>query len=1308
MKAIIVSLGLLLSPAHPALDGCRAWGELVECPATVSHRLPAAYTPPPIDATARLAGASDTWWCKVSAELAAAEYHPSFTPDGLQAANRAHNLRTHFRENGVEVVPRMSDRGVPTWRFAWMAARCARAGQVQATDLPILQANGSRVTYEHDGWSEWYENTSQGLEQGLTIERRPPGEGEMYVSGQLSAGLRPELNQDNGAIDFFDRHGAHVLRYGELKVWDALGVTLPSRLEVLGAATVAIVIDDRGAEYPLMVDPLLTSPAWTGEGDQAGAAFGCSVASAGDVNRDGFSDVIVGACNFDVGAGDEGRVFVYHGSPTGLGTTPAWTADGAQQGESFGSAVATAGDVDGDGFSDVIVGAPGYDNAEVGEGRALVYHGSENGLSGSPDWSAEGNQTGASFGGAVATAGDVNGNGIDDVIVGAPGYSNSQAGEGKAFVYYGLAAGLPASPDWSWESNHTGGSFGCAVGTAGDVNGDGIADVIVGASGFFDSKGRAFAFHGSSPGGLAASPAWTRDGDQAGWAFGTALATAGDVNGDGVDDVIVGAPRADNEKGRALVYYGSIPSGLGSVDWTCPGNQNGAEFGGAVGAAGDVNGDGLADVIVGARYYDHGETDEGLVFVYEASETGLPASPTWTAECNQAFAGFGASVGTAGDVNRDGLSDVIIGALAHDNVEGDEGRALVYHGWWGPCPIFTPTIGRFADNFPITNGNIMTTPARLDGAHSATMDLVELESQQRWVRSDSAFVYAVRDNAAVYFRFRVIPGPCQSLLHPFFMAYAPNAWHAARMDTAQAHGTGQTVRGSYMTCFHESDPRNGTYWSGMPSPTEPGDDILPDGVLTAGTRVQYFFELRDATTSQVVATFPAAMNCTPIGTAECYRFLWLETGVLPELNSSCDGSYAHNTLIINDFADNDVPGVATEMRQRLVDILSSLGIDFDIYDHVGSNYVNSYDGIGRREDRVTQQPRPPYNGATDLQLAGYDCIWYYSGLSTEGTLSDRRTLSLFGGQPSCDQQKLETWLAGCSTPNRVLVLEGLGWASDIASHTTNGSAFLTNRGIDVLASDYAELFNDYRLGARVKGYAPNMAFDEGEIFGSGCPGACPPCGDRLPIDVFEAGTGTIPMVNFVESLEGCASPPDCSDDVNRPGWLAVTQRLKPTHPCERSIAMSFPYTYLYPLDCSPAPDENDIDDFVINGQNAWLLIDLFQWAGLPINPNPIGVSEQSIGLREVALYPAAPNPANPSTKMRYVLPERARVSLRIYDLNGRVVRSLVDAVQEPQYEPFEVTWNGLNDDGQQVASGVFFYKLQVAGRTLSQKLVVLK
>ena len=106
--------------------------------------------------------------------------------------------------------------------------------------------------------------------------------------------------------------------------------------------------------------------------------------------------------------------------------------------------MATAGDVNGDGYSDVIVGAPRYDNGQTDEGRAFVYHGSAAGLAPPPAWTAEGNQAGADFGGSVATAGDVNGDGYSDVIVGAPVYDNGQTDEGRAFVYHGSAAGLGA------------------------------------------------------------------------------------------------------------------------------------------------------------------------------------------------------------------------------------------------------------------------------------------------------------------------------------------------------------------------------------------------------------------------------------------------------------------------------------------------------------------------------------------------------------------------------------------------------------------------------------------------------------------------------------------------------------------------------------------------------------------------------------------------------------------------------------------------------------------------------------------------
>ena len=119
------------------------------------------------------------------------------------------------------------------------------------------------------------------------------------------------------------------------------------------------------------------------------------MATAGDVNGDGYADVIVGAPNYDNGQTDEGRAFVYHGSASGLSTTANWTAESDQASAYFGYSVATAGDVNGDGYADVIVGAPNYDNGQTDEGRAFVYHGSASGLSTTANWTAESDQASA-------------------------------------------------------------------------------------------------------------------------------------------------------------------------------------------------------------------------------------------------------------------------------------------------------------------------------------------------------------------------------------------------------------------------------------------------------------------------------------------------------------------------------------------------------------------------------------------------------------------------------------------------------------------------------------------------------------------------------------------------------------------------------------------------------------------------------------------------------------------------------------------------------------------------------------------------
>ncbi len=633
------------------------------------------------------AGIDPGWYGQVLKDIQTSEYHITRQEQAgaYQSPNRAQNLRFTYFDDGFAAAPR--ERGDHGWKVRMALSSFGRTTR-QETFLPgQLLASGDQAQMAGSGLTIRYKNGPEGMRQDFVIEQAPLDQGElMLVFSVEKSSVNFECSDGQGLSFVMDRPGgAAVYSYSDLKVYDAGGQTLPGRFQRTGEDGFAIVVDDSRAAYPVTIDPLSTSPNWTAESNQDSAYYGRSVAPAGDINGDGYSDVIIGAYYFDNGQANEGRAFVYHGSASGLSATANWTAEPNQANAYFGASVATAGDVNGDGYSDVVIGAYAYDNSQTDEGRAFVYHGSASGLSAGASWSSGSGQYGAYFGYSVAPAGDVNGDGFSDLIVGAPNFSNGQSNEGRAFVYHGSASGLSATADWTAESNQADSYYGRAAATAGDLNGDGYSDVIVGAFRYDNGQtdeGRAFAYHGSAS-GLSAAANWTAESDQANAYFGLSVATAGDVNGDGYSDVVVGARSYDNgqtDEGRAYVYHGSSTGLSPSPNWTAESDQSGAAFGFSVAPAGDVNGDGYSEVIVGAYLYDNGQSNEGRAFVYHGSASGLSAAANWTAESDQAYAELGWSVAPAGDVNGDGYSDVIVGATSYDNGQGDEGRAYVYHG----------------------------------------------------------------------------------------------------------------------------------------------------------------------------------------------------------------------------------------------------------------------------------------------------------------------------------------------------------------------------------------------------------------------------------------------------------------------------------------------------------------------------------------------------------------------------------------------------------------------------------------------------
>jgi hypothetical protein len=435
------------------------------------------------------------------------------------------------------------------------------------------------------------------------------------------------------------------------------------------------------------------NPDWSVSGEQEGQYLGDACSPAGDVNADGYDDVVVISDGWDGTAGpDVGRADLYLGGPSGLADSPAWTQEG-DRAHAIGYGAAAAGDVNGDGYADVVITAPYLDLEFEDQGRGSLYLGSANGLSEDPDWTYDGSAEDDYMGSWAEGIGDVNGDGYDDLAICAMGYDADHLDGGRVLVFYGSPTGLPETPNWHIDGNQEGAQI-CSSAAYGletpDVNADGYDDLII-ASIYYDGpdtdEGRAWV-HLGGPGGPSDTADTVLEIDQAHARFGWG-GLAGDVNADGYDDLVLGAyyyDHGETNEGGAWVFLGS-PGGVDPTPaWSTEGEQNSAELGYVPSRAGDIDGDGYDDIVIGAMEYDEERTNGGLARVHRGTATGVSDEVFWSTVGTQTLDELGYVTTSAGDVNGDGEEDLLIAIIHYHRDHPDQGRAVVYYG---PLPFTT-------------------------------------------------------------------------------------------------------------------------------------------------------------------------------------------------------------------------------------------------------------------------------------------------------------------------------------------------------------------------------------------------------------------------------------------------------------------------------------------------------------------------------------------------------------------------------------------------------------------------------------------
>lgn len=394
------------------------------------------------------------------------------------------------------------------------------------------------------------------------------------------------------------------------------------RIPTLATLGAAILSSSSYAQVNLYAKP----------GDKANDRLGWCVRSCGDVNNDGRNDFVVGAPeDGNLFGGGEGFVRVY----SGLNGSTLYTINGVTNDDRFGLSVDGAGDLNADGFADIVVGAPGFNS---GAGRVYVKSGA-NGTTNLFTFDSVGPFD--AHGTVVAGLGDVNNDGVPDVLGASPTAAGGGSNRGTARIYSGATGAVLTTINGAANNDR----FGVSADGIGDINGDGFGDFVIGS--YFAG---ARVYSGNGFGVLFNFPATTVD-DR----FGFAVAGAGDVNGDGIKDILVGAPQDGNlfapGSGFVRIYSGAN----GSIIRTLNGATAGDRFGIAVAGARDMDGDLKAEVIVGADQSPASGLGYARVF------KGVDGSVIATLDGLSVNSGTGLSVDGLGDLEGNGSYEVIVG-----------------------------------------------------------------------------------------------------------------------------------------------------------------------------------------------------------------------------------------------------------------------------------------------------------------------------------------------------------------------------------------------------------------------------------------------------------------------------------------------------------------------------------------------------------------------------------------------------------------------------------------------------------------------